>query len=120
MGSYLATETLCARFKHLLAFTKSTRSTYAKKYSHLQNLTLADSGASGDIDLLIGSGYSWNLVTGKVKTGKPDEPVTVEIVFGWILNGPVAKKLLILLPTLIFQNVTYYFLIRLRHISLTI
>ena len=53
---------------------------------------MADSGASCDIDLLIGSGYYWDLVTGKVKTGKPGEPVAVETVFGWILNGPVANK----------------------------
>ena len=92
MGSYLTTETLCAGFKNLLAFTKLPHSTYTKKYSHLQNLNLADSRASCDIDLLIGSGYYWDLVTGKVKTGKPGEPVAVETVFGWILNGPVANK----------------------------
>ena len=58
----------------------------------MQNLNLADSGTGTGRDLLIGSGYYWNLVTGKVKTGKPGEPVTVETVFGWILNGPVANK----------------------------
>ena len=53
---------------------------------------MADSGASSDIDLLIASDYYWDLVTGKVKTGKPSEPVAFETVFGWILNGPVASK----------------------------
>ena len=53
---------------------------------------MADSSANSDIDLLIGSDYYWNLLTGKVKTGKPGEPVAVETVFGWILNGPVANK----------------------------
>ena len=58
----------------------------------MQNLNLADSGASSNIDLLIGSDYYWDLVTGKVRTGRPGEPVAVETVFGWILNGPVANK----------------------------
>ena len=58
----------------------------------MQNLNLADCGASTDIDLLYGSGYYWDSVTGKVKTGKSCEPVAVETVFGWILNGPVANK----------------------------
>ena len=49
---------------------------------------MADSGASSDIDLLIGSDYYWDLVTGKVKTGKPGEPVAVETV-KWVL---VANK----------------------------
>ena len=63
-----------------------------ENYSHLQNLNLEDSGASSDIDLLIGWDYYWDLVTGKVRTGKLGEPVTVETVFGWILNGPVANN----------------------------
>ena len=58
----------------------------------MQNLNLADSGASSDIDLLTGSDCYWDLVTGKVKAGKPGEPVAVETVFGWILNGAVANK----------------------------
>ena len=55
-------------------------------------MNLAVSGASGDMDLIVGSDYYWDLVTGKVKTGKPGEPVAVETVFGWILNGPVVNK----------------------------
>ena len=58
----------------------------------MQNLNLADSGASSDIDVFIRSDYYWDLVTGKVKTEKPGEPIAVETVFGWILNGPVANK----------------------------
>ena len=92
-----------------------------KNYSHLQNLNLADSGANNDIYLFIGSDYYWDLVTGKVKTGKPGETVAIETLFGWILDGSVANMgLLILLATLIFQKVTYYFLIQLCHITLTI
>ena len=37
-------------------------------------------------------GFYWDLVTEKVKTGKPGEPVAVETVFEWILNGSVANK----------------------------
>ena len=58
----------------------------------MQNLNLADSGVSSDKVLSIGSNYYWDFVTGKVKTGKAGDPVTVETVFGWVLNGPVANK----------------------------
>ena len=36
--------------------------------------------------------FCWDLVTEKVKTGKPGNPASVETVFGWILNESVANK----------------------------
>ena len=91
LGSYFAIETLCTEFI-CLPFKNQPVQFTQKKYSHLQNLNLAVSGASSDMDLIVGSDYYWDLVTGKVKTGKPGEPVAVETVFGWILNGPVVNK----------------------------
>ena len=101
---------------YLLAFKKSTRSPQ-KNYYHLQNLNLEDSGASSNIDLLTGSDYYWDLVTRKVKTGKPGEPVAVETVFGWVLNRPVANKSVDSSTNL---YVKHYFLIQPCHITLTI
>ena len=81
-GNYSSIETLCTGFicwplkNQPVEFTQ-------KNYSHLQILNLADSGASSDIDLLIGSDYYWDLVTGKFKTGTPGEPVAVETMFGF-------------------------------------
>ena len=41
------------------------------KYSHLQNLDLADSGKlpRSGIDILIGSDYYWQVVTGDIING---------------------------------------------------
>ena len=120
LGNYFYIEALCTGFIFLPLKHQSVEFT-EKNYSHLQNLNLADSGANNDIYLFIGSDYYWDLVTGKVKTGKPGERVAIETLFGWILDGSVANMgLLILLATLIFQKVTYYFLIQLCHITLTI
>ena len=60
------------------------------KFDHLRRLKLVDSGHGDDIDILIGSGYYWDLVTGKVKVGLIRKPVEVETQFGWVLNSPVA------------------------------
>ena len=88
----------------------------------MQNLYLANSATSIDTDLLIGSDYFWDLVTGKVRTGKPGEPVAVETVFEWILNESVANKSVDSSTNLniITCYFTYYFLIQLCHITLTI
>ena len=61
-------------------------------YTHLKNLNFADSGTgSGEIDLLIGSGYLWEFVSGKVKCGTGDEPRGTDTVFSYVLSGPVAN-----------------------------
>ena len=62
---------------------------YASKYPHLTDLDLADSSTSdgtADIDLLIGSDYYWDFVTGRVKRGDTG-PVAIHTTFGWILSG---------------------------------
>ena len=88
LGNYFAIEILCTGF--ICWPLKNKPVNLHRKIAH--NLNWADSGASSDINVLIGSDYYWDLVTGKVKIGEPGEPVAVETVFGWILNGPVANK----------------------------
>ncbi len=56
-------------------------------YSHLEDLELADAdNDSGRIDILIGSDYYWDLVTGEVIRGDYG-PVALGSKLGWILSG---------------------------------
>ena len=64
-------------------------------YKHLANLELADatnSAAKLQIDVLIGSDYYWQLVTGRVVKG-PKGPTAVETKLGWVLSGPVKGEI---------------------------
>ena len=45
---------------------------------------MADSGASSDIDLLIGSVFYWDFVTRKVMVGKTSELAATKIAFEYI------------------------------------
>ena len=59
-------------------------------YKHLAGLELADSGDVGshlEIDILIGSDFYWELVTGRVVKGDSG-PAAIETRFGWVLSGP--------------------------------
>ena len=60
------------------------------KYPHLEGLALADSldDSCGDIGILIGSDYYWDLVRGE--TIRSDSgPTAVSSIFGWLLSGPL-------------------------------
>ena len=59
-------------------------------YAHLDGLELADEPYSSgcSIDLLIGSDYYWNFVTGETKRGD-EGPVAVKSKLGWLLSGPI-------------------------------
>ena len=66
-----------------------------KQYPHLRSLELADddtadvtTGASDDIEVLIGSDYYWAVVENKVTKGK-EGPTAVKSLFGWFLSGPM-------------------------------
>ena len=61
------------------------------KYSHLQSLNLADSGKlqQSGIDILVGSNYYWQVVTGDIVSGNCG-PVAISSRFGWLLSGPVS------------------------------
>ena len=61
------------------------------KYAHLSSLELAD--CPGDtgidaIDVLVGSDYYWNFVTGETCRGT-DGPVAIRSRLGWLLSGAV-------------------------------
>ena len=61
-------------------------------YEHLSGLNLADSANDGeefDLDILIGSDYYWQLVTGHLIHGSSDSPAAMHTVVGWVLSGPV-------------------------------
>ena len=60
---------------------------------HLLGLELADSADSDNVlelDVLIGSDWYWNLVTGRVIRGKSG-PIAIHTKVGWILSGTVTN-----------------------------
>ena len=63
---------------HFPASKKSTRLIQTKYYRHFQNMNLADSGPSGNINLLIGSVNYWDFIT-KVMVGETSELSAPEI-----------------------------------------
>lgn len=65
-----------------------------QQYYHLKGLELADSSYYGEasmlIDVLIGSDYYWELVTGNVCKG-PTGPIALHTKLGWVLSGPTTQ-----------------------------
>ena len=63
-------------------------------YFHLQGLELADSsivdGDNQNIDVLIGSDYYYDVVSGDVVRGDSG-PVAISSMFGWILSGHASE-----------------------------
>ena len=62
------------------------------EHPHLIDLDLADCISSNmdsqdNIDVLIGSDYHWDIITGEVARGD-DKLVTVSSKFGWLVSGP--------------------------------
>jgi hypothetical protein len=63
-------------------------------YDHLSSLDLADScdgKVDMPVDILIGSDYYWQFVTGETRRGKHGGPVAVKTHLGWVLSGPVVE-----------------------------
>ena len=61
-----------------------------RQYPHLQGLELADSSSTGSsmpVDVLIGSDYYWQLVTGSICRGASG-PIAIHTKLGWVLSGP--------------------------------
>ena len=61
-------------------------------YEHLSSLELADSsmgGAEMAIDILIGSDFYWQFMTGETQRGRRGGPVAIRSHLGWVLSGPV-------------------------------
>ena len=63
------------------------------KYPHLTDLDLADSPANehDSIDILIGSDYYWDIVTGESIRGEFG-PTAINSKFGWLLSGPTGEQ----------------------------
>jgi len=61
-------------------------------YEHLSFLELADSSTGGDgmaIDILIGSDFYWQFMTGETRFGMYGGPVAINTHLGWVLSGLV-------------------------------
>ena len=61
---------------------------------HLTGLELADWAGQGsklEVDVLIGSDYYWDLVTGAVSKGT-NGPTAIHTKLGWVLSGPIVVK----------------------------
>ena len=50
---------------------------------------VSDGSALVEVDLLIGSDYYWQPITGEIRRGE-DGPVALQTRFGWVLSGPMA------------------------------
>ena len=67
-------------------------STCVRQYPHLLGLELADAHDTDSrmpIDMLIGSDYYWELVTGSICRGA-NGPIAIHTKLGWVLSGPSA------------------------------
>ncbi len=66
----------------------------AKENQHLASLDLADY-SEGDqslgVDILVGSDYYWDLVTGGVSRGSSG-PTAIHTKLGWVLSGPMHSR----------------------------
>ncbi|XP_068689246.1 uncharacterized protein [Montipora foliosa] len=61
-------------------------------YEHFSSLELANSSTGGDgmpIDILIGSDFYWQFMTGEIRFGMYGGPVAINTHMGWVLSGPV-------------------------------
>ncbi|XP_078364115.1 uncharacterized protein LOC144648427 [Oculina patagonica] len=82
-----------------LCFPKICSAVSAKvnidNHTHLQGLELADISIAEtgqqDIDVLIGSDYYFDIVSGDVIRGSSG-PVAVSSMFGWVLSGPTSAE----------------------------
>ena len=65
-------------------------STCIGKYPHLANLHLADWAEEGSrlgIDILVGSDYYWDFITGAISKAASG-PTAIHTKLGWVLSGP--------------------------------
>ena len=62
-----------------------------KCFSRLRLADYSTGEQNLDVDILIGSGYCWNLVTGHTIRGSQG-PTAVHTKLGWVLSGPVGSE----------------------------
>jgi hypothetical protein len=66
---------------------------YQELYPHLNGLDLADNieeASPREIDVLVGSNFYWDLITGQIRQGSTG-PVAIHTRIGWVLSGPHVK-----------------------------
>ena len=76
------------------------------QFTKLQDFELADydpNGSSGKIDVLIGSDYYWDVVSGDV-VREGTGPVVIRSIFGWLLSGLIKCRRNV--QNLIISNLT--------------
>ena len=64
-------------------------------FPHLKDLWFSDVNKTAhelEIDFLIGSDNLWNIQSGRIVRGEPDEPVALETELGFVLSGPLKGK----------------------------
>ena len=65
-----------------------------ENFGHLATLDLAvpsDGSSPLDIDILIGSDFYWEFVSGDTRRG-PTGPIAIDTKFGWVLSGPATSS----------------------------
>ena len=64
-----------------------------QQLEHLSGLPLADDLESPreNIDVLIGSNFYWDVVTGDIKMGSSG-PIAISSKLGWLLSGPIESS----------------------------
>ena len=64
--------------------------THTDTLPHLEGLELADNstGLCDRIDILVGSDFYWDFVSGDIRT-RDEVPIAVNSSLGWLLSGPV-------------------------------
>lgn len=65
-----------------------------KKFSHLQNIILADpaNNSNANIDILLGTVEYGKILNAGLIKGKPNEPIAQQTEFGWIVSGKTSSK----------------------------
>ena len=85
----LVIPTICSNL-----YTQCSNKTISNIYSHLKNLKRAQKSNETcvKVDILIGLDYYYyNLMTGNIIKGKPNEPIALESTLGWIISGPYSS-----------------------------
>ena len=73
------------------ALTAQPISMCTEKYDHLAQLDLADAADSNsrmEVDILVGCGHYWDLVTGQTRR-REGGLIAIQTTLGWVLSGPV-------------------------------
>ena len=67
-----------------------------REWYHLERIKLADPEFSvpAKIDVIIGADISNKIMRHSRRTGKSGSPAALKTIFGWVLMGPVPRKVI--------------------------